>query len=82
MRKISFLISLCIIGIAGIVNAQQQVSETEAKNAAINTLRNKTEVLKVSQEETIKTVNSLSNILFENKIKKGNYYRFDVNYER
>ena len=61
MRKISFLISLCIIGIVGKVNAQQQVSEREARNAAMNTLRNIMEILKVSQEETIESVNSLSN---------------------
>jgi len=61
MSKIKFLMVLCIIGIAKITNAQQQVSETEAKNAAVNALRNKTEILKVSQEETIKSVNSLSN---------------------
>jgi hypothetical protein len=61
MRKISFLIGLCIIGITKMSNAQQQVSEIEAKNAAINTLRNKTEVLKVSSDDRIKTVNSLSN---------------------
>ena len=52
---------MCILGVAGIVNAQQQVGETEARNAAINTLRNKTDVLKVSSDDRIKTVNSLSN---------------------
>ena len=61
MGKIKFLMVLCIIGIVEITNAQQQVSETEARNAAINTLRNKTEILKVSSDERIKTVNSLSN---------------------
>ncbi|MDR2979293.1 MAG: Spi family protease inhibitor [Bacteroidales bacterium] len=61
MRKISFLIILCIAGITQRTNAQQQVSKSEARNAAVNTLRNKTEILKVSSNENIKTVNSLSN---------------------
>jgi hypothetical protein len=34
MRKIRFLIILCTLGIAGIANAQQQVSKNEARNAA------------------------------------------------
>jgi len=61
MNKIRFLVLMCIIGITKITNAQQQVSEIEARNAAINTLYNKTDVLKVSSDERIKTVNSLNN---------------------
>jgi len=61
MKKISFLIGLCIIGVIKMSYAQQQVSEIEARNAAINTLRNKTEILKVSSDDRIKTVNSLNN---------------------
>ena len=61
MSNIKFLMVLCILGIAGKINAQQQVSKEEATNAAINTLRNKTDVLKVSLDDRIKTVNSLSN---------------------
>jgi len=61
MSKVNFLIILCIVGITKITSAQQQVSEIEARNAAINTLYNKADVLKVSSDERIKTVNSLSN---------------------
>jgi hypothetical protein len=58
MRKISFLIGLCIIGIAKIVDAQQRVNRIEVQNAAINTLHRKSELLKVSSDTVIKTVNS------------------------
>jgi len=61
MRKISFLMVLCIIEIAKITNAQQQVSENEARNAAINTLRNKEDVLKRSSDTEIDTVYSFTN---------------------
>jgi len=61
MNKKRFLVLTCILWFAGIVDAQQQVSEIEARNAAINTLYNKTEVLKVSSDDRIKTVNSFSN---------------------
>ncbi|MDR2980032.1 MAG: C10 family peptidase [Bacteroidales bacterium] len=61
MGKISFLMILCIVGIVKGVSAQQQVSKEEAMNAAINTLYNKADVLKVSSDNRIKTVNSLSN---------------------
>ena len=61
MNEIRFLMLMCILGVVGIVNAQQQVSEIEARNAAINTLRNKTDVLKVSSDDRIKTVNSINN---------------------
>ena len=40
MNKIRFLVLTCILGIAGKINAQQQVSETEARNAAIDTVHN------------------------------------------
>jgi len=61
MNKKRFLIFTCILWFAGIVNAQQQVSEIEARNAAISTLRNKAGILKVSSDENIKIVNSLNN---------------------
>ena len=61
MRKKILLIVLCIIGIAGIVNAQVQVSKEEATNAAINTLRNKEDVLKRSSDTEIDTVYSFTN---------------------
>jgi len=37
MQKIIFLMVMCILLVAGKINAQQQVSEIEARNAAINT---------------------------------------------
>jgi hypothetical protein len=42
MNKIRFLVLMCILGAAGIVNAQQQVSEIEARNAAMNMLNKDT----------------------------------------
>jgi len=41
MKKLNYLLILCIFLITGKANAQQQVSEFEARNAAINTLYNK-----------------------------------------
>jgi hypothetical protein len=75
MRKINFLIVLCIIGITKITNAQQQVSEIEARNAAMNTLYNKEGILRCSANTDIDTVHSLfnsrSNILtFINKERR------------
>jgi len=75
MRKKILLIVLCIIGIAGIVNAQVQVSKEEATNAAINTLRNKEDVLKRSSDTEIDTVFSFSNnrsnvLTFKNKERR------------
>ena len=61
MKKINIIIILCILWITSTVNAQQQVSEKEARNAAINTLRSKAEVLKRSSADTeIETVHSFS----------------------
>ena len=76
MNKIRFLVLMCILEVAGIVNAQQQVSEIEARNAAINTLYNKAGVLKVSSDDRIKTVNSLNNangdtIMYEMVFQNG-----------
>jgi len=62
MRKISFLMILCIAGITKIVNAQQRVSKEEVKNAAINTLHKKSDMLKISPDTVIVTVNSFCNI--------------------
>jgi len=75
MRKISFLIGLCIIGVAEITNAQQQVSKNEARNAAISTLYDKADVLNRSSDTGIDTVygftNNKSNILtFKNKERR------------
>ncbi|MDR1180549.1 MAG: C10 family peptidase [Bacteroidales bacterium] len=46
MERIRFLIICNLLFVAGIANAQQKVSEKEAINAAINTLYNRTEILK------------------------------------
>jgi len=61
MNKIQFLMILCMIGMMQITHAQQQVSENEARNAAISTLYNKTELLKRSSDTEIDTVYTLSN---------------------
>jgi hypothetical protein len=61
MRKIKILILICICSVLKNVEAQQQVSSKEAKNAAISTLYKKTDVLKKSSETSIKTVYNLSN---------------------
>ena len=61
MKRIKILIILCILIVTVKINAQQQVSRTEAKNAAINTLYNKTEVLNRSADTEIDTVHSFSN---------------------
>ena len=52
MNKKRFLIILCVLLITEIANAQQQVSENEAKNAAINTLYNKAGVLNKSADRS------------------------------
>jgi sensor domain CHASE-containing protein len=75
MSKIKFLIGLCILAIAEIANAQQQVSKEEAENAVINTLYNKESILRRSANTDIDTVHSLfnsrSNILtFINKERR------------
>jgi len=56
MKKIIFLTILCILIISGQINAQQQVSEIEARNAAINTLYNKSDVLNRSYNTEIDAV--------------------------
>ena len=61
MRKISFLMILCIAGIMQITNAQQQVSKSETTNAAINALYNKADVLNKSSDTEIDTIHSFSN---------------------
>jgi len=61
MSKIKFLMILCIIGIAGKINAQQQVSKVEVKNAAINTLYNKADVLNRLSDTEIDTVYGFTN---------------------
>lgn len=76
MQKIKFLVSLCLLLIAGGVNAQQQVSEKEARIAALNTLRNSAEVLKRSSDTEIDTVHSFSKnrsdvLMYEVVFKNG-----------
>jgi len=61
MKKIRILIILCILCITGAINAQQQVSNIEARNAAINTLYSKSEVLRISNDTEIETVHSFRN---------------------
>jgi len=61
MKKIRYLIIVCICLLLGKVIAQQQVSETEARNAAITTLYNKAEILSKSSNSNIETVNSFVN---------------------
>ena len=71
MSKIKFLMVLCIIGFAEIANAQQQVSVVEAITAAINTLYNKEDVLKISANTKHSFTNNKSNILtFKNKERR------------
>ena len=60
MNKKRFSTILCVLLIAGIANAQQQVSKREATDAAINTLYNKTDILKRSFDAEIDTVFSFS----------------------
>ena len=75
MNTKNILITWCVLLIAGFANAQQQVSKSEAKNAAISTLYNKEDVLKRSADTEIDTVygftNNKSNILtFKNKERR------------
>jgi hypothetical protein len=60
MKNIKFLIFVCVLSISTILNAQQQVSEKEARNAAINTLYSKVGILKRSSDTEIDTVYSFS----------------------
>ena len=61
MRRVSFLMILCVVVITQTANAQQRVSRNEVQNVAINTLHRKSEILKVSSDAAIKTLNSLRN---------------------
>ena len=75
MSRIQFLIVLSMLLISGIVNVQQQVSKSEARNAAINTLYNKVNVLNRSSDTEIETVNSFSNsrsnvLMFKSKERR------------
>jgi hypothetical protein len=76
MSKKRLLIFLCVLIIAGIANAQQQVSENEARNAAINTLYDKTAILNKRSYSEIDTVfssyNSRSNVLMYEVVFKNN----------
>ena len=75
MKRVKGLIILSMLLVAGGINAQQQVSKTEAKNAAINTLRNKAELLQRSSGTEIDTVysfaNSRSNVLMYEVVFKN-----------
>ena len=61
MNKKKLLMILCILIVTWRINAQQQVSEKEARNAAINTLYNKAEILNISPDTEIDFVHSFSN---------------------
>jgi len=61
MNKKRFSTILCVLLIAGIANAQQQASKNEAKNAAINMLYNKANVLNRSSDTEIDTIHGFSN---------------------
>ena len=62
MKRTTILIVLCILFSTKTAIAQQQVSKTEAKNAAINTLYNKSDVLRrTSNTEIIDTIHSFAN---------------------
>ena len=60
MGKKIFIILIMLL-ITGIVSAQQQVSKSEARNAAINTFYNKIEVLVRSVNTEVDTIYSFSN---------------------
>jgi hypothetical protein len=61
MKGIQFLMILCMLLITKFANAQQQINENEARNAAVNTLYNKEDVLKRSSDTEIDTVHRFSN---------------------
>jgi len=61
MSKKRFTTILCVLLIAGVTKAQQQVSKNEARNAAINVLYNKADVLNRSSNTEIDTMFSFSN---------------------
>jgi len=74
MGRNKILIILSMLLVVGIANAQQQVSENEARNAAVNLLYNKTEILKKLSDTNIKTVHNLYN-------KNGNVLIYEVVFE-
>jgi len=61
MKKNKLLVFLYFLLIAGILNAQQQVSKSEARQAAINILYKKSDVLRISYNTEIGTVHSFYN---------------------
>ena len=66
---------ISIVLLINIINAQQQVSRNEARNAAISTFHNKAEVLKHSPNLKIDTVysffNNRSNVLMYEVVFKN-----------
>jgi hypothetical protein len=76
MKRVSFLIILCIIVITKTTNAQRRASEKEVKTAAISTFYKKAEMLKISPDTIIKTINSFRNtdgdsLMYEVIFKNG-----------
>ena len=63
MNKMFFIIILCIVGIVQVTNAQQRVNREEVKNAAINTLYDKADVLKRLSDTEIGFVNNKNDVL-------------------
>ena len=61
MKKVQILVIVFALCIAGVAHAQQQVSKSEATNAAINALYNKADVLNRSSNTEIDTIHSFSN---------------------
>jgi len=75
MSKIGLIMMISIVLLMNIINAQQQVSRNEARNAAISTFHNKAEVLKHSPNLEIDTVysffNNRSNVLMYEVVFKN-----------
>ena len=61
MKKVRFLVTLCILLIAGTANAQQQVSINEAKKAAVQSLNLRQNNGFTRDETNIKKVNTRQN---------------------
>jgi|GEM_PF-2380730 len=61
MKKVRFLVTLCILLIAGAANAQQQVSINEAKRAAVQSLNLRQNNGFTRDETNIKKVNTRQN---------------------
>ena len=57
MKKMPIIIIVCVIFV-GRLNAQQQVSKTEASNAAISTLYNKVDILQKALDTKVDTIYS------------------------